>query len=328
MTALVQLEPLRRTVELTIDDEKVQVPEGITIFEACRQRGTAIPTLCYLETLHPVNVCRVCVVEVEGSRVLVPSCARKVEPGMVVRTNSERVRHSRKMVIEFLASSVDLSTTPDAAEWLREYQAAPERYGPPAPASAGGPSRQPAAGPPRAAGSGLSRDGRPADQGRQRALRARLRQVRPVLQVRGGLWEGLQNTFALTVAGRGFDARISTEFAVALPESACVYCGNCIAVCPTGALMFKTEYDHRQRRHLGRIAADRDPDGVSVLRRRLQPGAARAGQRDRAGDLAAGPRGDPRQSLHQGPVWLEIRAESRVRSRRERACGDRDRISS
>ena len=92
MTALVQLEPLRRTVELTIDDEKVQVPEGITIFEACRQRGTAIPTLCYLETLHPVNVCRVCVVEVEGSRVLVPSCARKVEPGMVVRTNSERVR--------------------------------------------------------------------------------------------------------------------------------------------------------------------------------------------------------------------------------------------
>jgi predicted molibdopterin-dependent oxidoreductase YjgC len=54
-----------------------------------------------------------------------------------------------------------------------------------------------------------------------------------------------QNTFALTVAGRGFDARISTEFAVALPDSACVYCGNCIAVCPTGALMFKTEHDHR-----------------------------------------------------------------------------------
>ena len=56
MTALVQLEPLRRTVELTIDDEKVQVPEGITIFEACRQRGTAIPTLCYLETLHPKSI--------------------------------------------------------------------------------------------------------------------------------------------------------------------------------------------------------------------------------------------------------------------------------
>jgi predicted molibdopterin-dependent oxidoreductase YjgC len=245
MTALVQLEPLRRTVELTIDDEKVQVPEGITIFEACRQRGTAIPTLCYLETLHPVNVCRVCVVEVEGSRVLVPSCARKVEPGMVVRTNSERVRHSRKMVIEFLASSVDLSTTPDAAEWVREYQALPERYGPPAPPASAGhrDSLQP----------GHHAPPDPA----YRATVAQPTKVDNELYVRDygkcvlcykcveACGKDYQNTFALTVAGRGFDARISTEFAVALPESACVYCGNCIAVCPTGALMFKTEYDHR-----------------------------------------------------------------------------------
>jgi predicted molibdopterin-dependent oxidoreductase YjgC len=245
MTALVQLEPLRRTVELTIDEEKVQVPEGITIFEACRQRGTAIPTLCYLETLHPVNVCRVCVVEVEGSRVLVPSCARKVEPGMVVRTNSERVRHSRKMVIEFLASSVDLSTTPDAAEWVQEYQAAPERYGPPAPPAPAGlrDSLQP----------GHHAPPDPA----YRATVAQPTKVDNELYVRDygkcvlcykcveACGKDYQNTFALTVAGRGFDARISTEFAVALPESACVYCGNCIAVCPTGALMFKTEYDHR-----------------------------------------------------------------------------------
>ena len=62
MTPLVQLEPLRRTVELKIDDETVQVPEGTTIYEACRQRDQEIPTLCYLDTLHPVNVCRVCVV--------------------------------------------------------------------------------------------------------------------------------------------------------------------------------------------------------------------------------------------------------------------------
>ncbi len=55
-----------------------------------------------------------------------------------------------------------------------------------------------------------------------------------------------QNTFAIAVAGRGFDARISTELATPLPESACVYCGNCIGVCPTGALMFKSEHDLRQ----------------------------------------------------------------------------------
>ena len=137
-----------------------------------------------------------------------------------------------------------------------------------------------------------------------------------------------QNTFALTVAGRGFDARISTEFAVALPESACVYCGNCIAVCPTGALMFKSEYDHRQAGTWDESRQTVTRHGLSLLRRGLQPGAARAGQRDREGDLAARPRGHPRQSLHQGAVRLEIRAESRVRRRPERACGGRDRISS
>ena len=68
-----------------------------------------------------------------------------------------------------------------------------------------------------------------------------------------------QNTFAIAVAGRGFDARISTEFAVPLPDSACVYCGNCIGVCPTGALMFKSEHEMRAGRHLGRVTPDAPP---------------------------------------------------------------------
>ncbi len=246
MSALVQLEPRRRTVELTIDGEKVVAPEGTTIFEASKQLGRSIPTLCYLETLRPVNVCRVCVVEVEGSRVLVPSCSRKVEAGMVVKTDSERVRHSRKMVLEFLASSVDLSTTPDVMEWLETYGADPERYGPPAPRAAAG-----------------HRDTlmpghhAPPDP----AFRATVAQPVKIdneLYVRDygkcilcykcveACGPDHQNTFALTVAGRGFDARISTEFAVELPKSACVYCGNCIAVCPTGALMFKSEHDLRE----------------------------------------------------------------------------------
>ena len=73
------------------------------------RHGVDTPTLCYLENLTPVNVCRVCVVEVEGSRTLVPACSRKAEAGMEMRTDSERVRTSRKMVLEFLASSVDMS---------------------------------------------------------------------------------------------------------------------------------------------------------------------------------------------------------------------------
>src|SRR5262249_25485580 len=99
--------------------------------------GIDTPTLCYGDTLEPANVCRVCVVEIEGARVLAPACSRKVEEGMKVKTDSERVRHSRKLVLEFLGSSVDLSTTPVAEGYLERYDADPSRYGPAAPPDPG-----------------------------------------------------------------------------------------------------------------------------------------------------------------------------------------------
>src|SRR3954468_11659217 len=123
----------RRTVELTIDGQSVAVREGTTLLQAARQIGIDTPTLCYLENLTPVNVCRICVVEVEGSRILVPACSRQAEPGMVVKTDSERVRLSRRMVLELLASSVDLSTAPQVQGYMERYDANPERFGPPAP---------------------------------------------------------------------------------------------------------------------------------------------------------------------------------------------------
>ena len=94
------------TVTLTIDGRSVTVPEGTTILGACQQLAIEVPTLCWLETLTPVNACRVCVVEVEGARVLVPSCARAVEPGMKVQTASERAVKSQKMVLEMLLADM------------------------------------------------------------------------------------------------------------------------------------------------------------------------------------------------------------------------------
>src|SRR4029079_19489028 len=121
-------------VELTIDGVAVSVPAGSTILDACKQQGIDTPTLCYAENLTPVNVCRVCVVEVAGSRVLAPACSRTVEAGMDVQTDSERVRTSRRMVLEFLASSVDVSlASPDVRRWIERYGADPSRYGDPAP---------------------------------------------------------------------------------------------------------------------------------------------------------------------------------------------------
>ena len=89
---------------LTIDDIKVEVPEGATLLDACRQIGAKVPTLCYLEGVQCIGACRVCLVEVEGARTLVASCAQPATDGMVVKTNSPRVRKGRQTVVELLLS--------------------------------------------------------------------------------------------------------------------------------------------------------------------------------------------------------------------------------
>ncbi|HEX9097723.1 MAG TPA: 2Fe-2S iron-sulfur cluster-binding protein [Candidatus Dormibacteraeota bacterium] len=245
MTALaVQVE--RRLIGLSIDGAEVKVPEGTTILQACRRQQIDTPTLCYIDTLHPVNVCRVCVVEVEGSRTLVPACSRPVEAGMKVKTDSERVRHSRRMVLEFLASSADMSlTAPEVKRWMSEYHVQPERYGPPATTDAG--ERDAARiGHHHAPESGAAASVRqPVKLDNDLYVRDYSKCILCYKCVEA-CGVDAQNTFAISVAGRGFEARISTEFAVGLPQSACVYCGNCIGVCPTGALMFKSEYDMRE----------------------------------------------------------------------------------
>jgi predicted molibdopterin-dependent oxidoreductase YjgC len=173
-----------------------------------------------LDTLTPVNVCRVCVVEVEGARVLAPACSRKAEAGMKVHTNSPRVRTSRKVVLELLASSVDLSTADELKARLREYDADPDRF----------------------VGETVAQ---PVKDDNDLYTRDYSKCVLCYKCVEA-CGADAQNTFAIAVAGRGFHAHISTELDVPLPESACVYCGNCIAVCPTGALMAKPEFLLRQ----------------------------------------------------------------------------------
>jgi predicted molibdopterin-dependent oxidoreductase YjgC len=252
-------EPPRRelppNVSLQIDGVAVSVPAGSTILDACRVQGLDIPTLCYLENLTPVNVCRVCVVEVKGSRVLAPACSRKVEEGMEVQTESERVQLSRKVVLEFLGSSVDVSLAGpqvpngDAARYAERYGADPGRYGAAAaPADAGvrdarGPGHHHAPHGSEAALAGTVAQPVKVDNNLYVRDYAKCILCYKCVEACG---EDAQNTFAIAVAGRGFDARISTEWNAPLPDSACVYCGNCIGVCPTGALMFKSEFEMRE----------------------------------------------------------------------------------
>src|SRR5207237_2112475 len=90
----------KRVVELTVDGRTVRVTEGSTILDACKRLGIDTPTLCYADTLTPVNVCRVCVVELEGARVLVPACSRKVEDGMAVPPHSGGDRLANPRALE------------------------------------------------------------------------------------------------------------------------------------------------------------------------------------------------------------------------------------
>ena len=246
--ASVFLETPKRLIDVTIDGATVRVPEGATLLEACRGQGVDTPTLCYLENLTPVNVCRVCVVEVEGSRTLVPACSRKAEAGMQVHTDSERVRTSRKMVLEFLASTADMSlASADVQRWLGEYGCDPARYGPPAPDHGAGErdATRPGEHQHEVTGAAADTVAQPVKYDNEAYVRDYARCILCYKCVEA-CGEDAQNTFAIAVAGRGFDARISTEFDVTLPDSACVYCGNCIGVCPTGALMPASEYTMRQ----------------------------------------------------------------------------------
>ncbi len=182
-----------REVELTIDGQRVTVPEGTTILEAARSIGIDTPTLCFLESLTPVNVCRVCVVELQGSRTLVPACSRKAEPGMVIQTDSERVRLSRKLVLEFLASSVDLSTAPMFRSYLERYGGVPERFG-----------------------KDQATVSQPVKIDNDLYVRDYSKCVLCYKCVEA-CGVDAQNTFAIAVAGRGFGAHIATEYDVPLP---------------------------------------------------------------------------------------------------------------
>ncbi len=210
-------------ISLEIDGAQCEATPDDTILSVCQASGINLPTICFASNLTPANTCRICVVELEGSRALVPACSRKVSEGMTISTNSARVLTSRKMVLELLSSSVDLARADtDMQAWLTDYEADPSRYGP--------------------AAATVSQAAKLQDTLYVRDY-ARCVLCYKCVQACG---VEAQHSFAITVANRGFDATIATEFDIPLPDSACVYCGNCIGVCPTGALIFNTEFEMRE----------------------------------------------------------------------------------
>jgi len=210
------------SISFTMNGRTVVAAPGSTILSTARAAGVEIPTLCYHPNLTANGLCRLCVVEVVGMRALQPACVAIAAPEMVVNTETDRVIRARRVILELLASTVDLSEAPEALEYIERYCADPSRF-------AGGLRRT-----------------IPAIDDNPFFVRDYSKCIMcwRCIQVCAG---DVQNTFALTWGGRGFESRVTTAYDQAMTESPCVFCGNCVGVCPTGALVGKVEYDMRQR---------------------------------------------------------------------------------
>jgi len=204
-------------VTLTIDDHSVTVPAGMTILKAAETLGEHIPTICFHAACTSNGLCRMCVVEVEGARVLSPACVAQVGEGMVVHTRSARVERSRRTILELLDSAVDLSEASEIQIMLEDYAADQERF----------PGAEPRAVPLLDDNPMYLRDYAKC------VLCWRCVQV---------CAEDAQYTFAINFTGRGFETQIGTFFDKPMPETTCVFCGQCVGVCPTGALKPKREW--------------------------------------------------------------------------------------
>jgi len=204
---------------LTIDDKKVKAREGQTILEVALENGIEIPNLCHDPRLTPVGACRLCIVEVEGDRGLQTSCTRAAAPDMVVRTNTERIREIRKMILELLLSEHRIScTTCDRdgdcllQKYAYEYQADEYAFG--------------------------MVEARPEEENYTTGNRNIGYDPRKCILCQRcvRICEERQVNMTLTLRGRAASVQVSTAFDAPLDETACQFCGACIATCPTGAL--------------------------------------------------------------------------------------------
>ena len=209
------------SVTLTIDDQTVTVPQGTTILDAAATIGIDIPKICYHPSLTPPAICRLCTVEVEKQRVLQPACVVPVTEGMVVNTKSERVQTSRKVILELLASTVDLSQAPEILDLVQINGADAQRF-------TGGVKREFEV---------LNDNPFYIRDYSQCVMCWRCIQV---------CADDVQHTYALTWGQRGINSHVATFYDEDMPDTTCVFCGNCVGVCPTGALKGLVEWEMEQ----------------------------------------------------------------------------------
>jgi CRP-like cAMP-binding protein/Pyruvate/2-oxoacid:ferredoxin oxidoreductase delta subunit/ferredoxin len=207
-------------VQLSIDGLAVSVPEGTSVFDAARMHGIAIPTLCHQQNETPVGVCRVCVVDVEKARVLAASCVRPAENNMVVHTNSERVLRARKTLVEMLMADHPSPCARQRQSNDCELETLARLEG---------------IGEPR-----FPRRISPRGQDNSSLVIAVDHEACILCDrcIRG--CDEIRHNDVLGRRGKGFMAGIAFDTNLAMGNSSCVSCGECMVSCPTGALTNKS----------------------------------------------------------------------------------------
>ncbi|GAB4272549.1 MAG: hypothetical protein Kow0080_19130 [Candidatus Promineifilaceae bacterium] len=206
---------MNNLITLTIDGKRVTVPQGTTILEAAAQAGIEIPVICYHPHLTANGLCRICSVDA-GQRVQVAACVTEAREGMVVETQSDGVRRARRTILEMLSSTVQLEEASEILAMMGEYQADKTRF-------ANGARRE----------SPVYDDNPFYIRDYNQCINCwRCVQV---------CADDAQYAFALTFNGRGFHTTIATFLNKPMTETTCVFCGQCVGVCPTGALKPKRQ---------------------------------------------------------------------------------------
>ncbi len=212
-----------RRVTLTINGERVVVPEGYTIFQAAEEIGIEIPALCYDPDLEIVGACRMCLVEIEGNPKLHPSCSMSVADGMVVHTETEKVVNARKAVLQLLLDNHpnDCLTCQKAGECLLQKYAYMYDV--------------------KFRDHGGAYKPEYVDTSSPYILKDDSKCILCGKCVR--ICEQVADRQVLTLANRGFETKVAVDTDMTLEESSCVSCNRCVTVCPVGALLDKRLMD-------------------------------------------------------------------------------------
>ena len=208
-----------KEITLTIDEQKVTVPAGTTIFDAARIHGIPIPTLCHQQNETPVGVCRVCVVDV-GARVYTAACIREAENNMVVKTNTDKVNSARKTLVELLMADHPSPCAREQQSGDCELETLAKNY---------------SVGTPR-----FAKRLTPSHQKDESSLSIMVDHSACILCdrcIRG--CSEIRHNFVIARQGKGYAAAISFDSDLPMGSSSCVSCGECMVSCPTGALTNK-----------------------------------------------------------------------------------------